>query len=256
MTENLVGRDFRGGLVREVDFRGARFERVGFIGAVMRGVEFNRASVDGDIEGLVINGVEVGPLIEAELDRRDPERVKMRPADADGFREGWDVVERLWAGTVERARALPPAKLHERVDGEWSFIQTLRHLVYATDVWMCRVIQGDPEPWDALSLPFDGATPDPRLPWDLDVQPSLDEVLKLRHDRMGRVRRYVDQLTDAELDSQTTPVEGPSWPRRRRTTSRCVSRSSSTRNGSTACTPSGTYSCCSRCCIAAGQRVS
>ncbi|MFC9690196.1 DinB family protein [Kribbella sp. NPDC056951] len=212
MAENLVGKDLRGGLVREVDFGGARFERVGFTGAVMRGVEFAGAEIAGDIEGLVINGVEVAPLVEAELDRRDPERVKMRPANADGVREGWDVVERLWAETVQRARQLPEEKLHVRVDGEWSFIQTLRHLVYATDVWLFRVIQGEPEPWDRLSLPFDGATPDPRLPWDLEIEPSLDEVLVLRHDRMGRVRRYVDQLTDDELNSQTTPVDGPSWP--------------------------------------------
>ncbi len=212
MAENLVAKDLRGGLVREVDFSGARFERVGFSGAVMRGVEFVGTQIDGDIDGLVINGVAVAPLVEAELDRRDPERVKMRPTDADGFREGWDVVERLWAGTVDRARQLPEEKLHVRVDGEWSFIQTLRHLVYATEVWLCRVIQGDPEPWDALSLPYDGATPDPRLPWDLDVQPSVDVVLALRHDRMARVRRYVDALTDDVLNGQTTPVEGPSWP--------------------------------------------
>ncbi|MFB6724191.1 DinB family protein [Kribbella sp. NPDC056345] len=212
MAENLTKKDLREGLVQDVDFQCARFERVRFSGAVMRGVEFANAQIDGDIEDLVINGVAVAPLVEAELDRRDPERVKMRPTDADGFREGWDVVERLWAGTVERARQLPEEKLHVRVDGEWSFIQTLRHLVYATDVWLCRVIQGDPEPWDALSLPYDGATPDPRLPWDLAVQPSLDVVLALRHDRMGRVRRYVDQLTDEELSTKTTPVEGPSWP--------------------------------------------
>ena len=57
----------------------------------------------------------------------------MRPTTPAGFREGWDVVERLWAGTVERARRLPPDQLHESVDGEWSFIETLRHLVFATD---------------------------------------------------------------------------------------------------------------------------
>src|SRR5690242_8914012 len=212
MAENLVDQDFREGLVREVNFRGARFERVGFSGAVMRGVEFNDAQIDGDVEGLVINGVEVWPLIEAELNRREPERAKMRPTDAAGARAGWDVVERLWAETVERARQLPEEKLHVRVDGEWSFIQTLRHLVYATEVWVYRVIQGEPEPWHALSLPYDGATPHPRLPWDLEIEPTLDEVLALRHDRMARVRRYVDQLTDAEFNAQTTPVAGPSWP--------------------------------------------
>jgi len=42
--------------------------------------------------------------------------------------------------TVERARLLPPDLLHESVDGEWSFIETLRHLVFATDSWIRRVI--------------------------------------------------------------------------------------------------------------------
>jgi DinB superfamily len=34
--------------------------------------------------------------------------------------------------------------LHESVGGEWSFIETLRHLVFATDSWIRRAILGDP----------------------------------------------------------------------------------------------------------------
>jgi hypothetical protein len=30
---------------------------------------------------VTINGVDIGPLVEAELDRRRPDRVKMRPED-------------------------------------------------------------------------------------------------------------------------------------------------------------------------------
>ena len=41
----------------------------------------------GEIENLTINGVDVGPLINAELDRRHPDRVKMRPTSPAGFRE-------------------------------------------------------------------------------------------------------------------------------------------------------------------------
>jgi hypothetical protein len=52
----------------------------------------------------------------------------------------------LWGGTVERARRLPPALLHESVDGEWSYIETLRHLVFATDARIRRAILGDPAP--------------------------------------------------------------------------------------------------------------
>jgi len=47
-----------------------------------------------------------------------PERVRMRPDDADGFRAAWAILERLWEGTVARAKALPEAALHRGVDGE------------------------------------------------------------------------------------------------------------------------------------------
>jgi hypothetical protein len=34
----------------------------------------------------------------------------MRPADADGYREAWEALERLWQQTVDRARGMdrPP----------------------------------------------------------------------------------------------------------------------------------------------------
>src|SRR6476620_8280839 len=136
---DFVRQDLRGSRFRDVDLRDSRMHDVDLSGAVLRGVQLDDAEIDGDIEGLTINGVEVGPLIEAELDRRYPERATMRPRDPAGFREAWDVVEQLWAGTVERARLLEPELLHESVDGEWSFIETLRHLVMATEVWVHRV---------------------------------------------------------------------------------------------------------------------
>ena len=178
----------------------------------VRGAWIDDVQIDGQIGDLRINGVDVGPLIEAELDRRHPQRAAMRPVDVAGFREAWDILESLWAGTVERARALPPELLHERVDGEWSFIQTLRHLVFATDIWVRRAILGDPTPWHPLSLPSDEMTPDPAVPWDRDVRPSLDEVLALRADRMQTVRRVIESLTEEKLASETEPVDGPGYP--------------------------------------------
>lgn len=178
----------------------------------LRGAYIAEVEIDGQIAGLTVNGVDVGPLIEAELDRRDPLRAKMRPDTVAGFREAWDVVERLWAGTVERARTLPPETLHESVDGEWSFIQTLRHLLFATDIWVSRAILGDPTPWHPLSLPFDETDPDPRVPRDRDARPSLDEVLALRAERMATVRRVIDGLTDETLGAMTEPVDGPGYP--------------------------------------------
>jgi hypothetical protein len=204
--------DLRGSTFHEVDLRDSRFRDVWFGNVVMRGVALVDVDIDGEIDNLRVNGVDVAPLVEAELDRRMPDRAKMRPTDADGFREAWDVVERLWAGTVRRARTFSPAQLDESVDGEWSFIRTLRHLVFATDCWVNRIILGDPLPFHRLDQPFGGAEPHPDVPLDLDARPPLDEVLELRADRMATVRRLVDALTDERLDEQTQPVGGPPWP--------------------------------------------
>jgi len=98
----------------------------------MRGVELVDVDIHGEIVNLTVNGVDIGPLVNAELDRRYPGRAKMRPADPAGIRDAWGILERLWDQTIERARRLRPELLHKSVDGEWSFIETLRHLVFAT----------------------------------------------------------------------------------------------------------------------------
>ena len=204
--------DLHGAVFTMADLTGSRFRAVGFHGVVMRGVEISDTTIDGDIEGLVINGVDVGPLVEAELDRRNPDRVLFRPTTADGFRQAWDVNERLWATTVDRARRLPPERLHESVDEEWSFIETLRHLAFASESWVGRTILGDPTPWHPLSLPWDEMRPREGVPRDRDARPSFDEALALRLDAMALVRQVVDALTDDQLDTRTEPLVGPGWP--------------------------------------------
>ena len=98
------------------------------------------------------------------------------------------------------------------MDGEWSFIETLRHLVYATAAWVRRAILGDPSPWHPLDLPWDEMPDSPGTPRDREARPSLDEVLELRRDRMATVRTVIDGLTDESLAAQTEPVEAPGWP--------------------------------------------
>jgi hypothetical protein len=207
--------DLSGVQFRAVDLVGARFHGVDLSGVVMRGAELIGVDINGEIENLTINGVDVGPLVNAELNRRYPDRARMRPADPAGFGEAWDVLERLWGETVERARRLPPELLHESVDGEWSFIETLRHLVFATDSWIRRAILGDPSPWHALGLPWDEMPDTPGVPRDRGARPSLEAVLELRRGRMATVRQVIDGLSSASLDGRTEPVEGPGWPESR-----------------------------------------
>lgn len=206
MTE-IADRKVTNTQFRDLDVVGGSFWKIR-----MRGAWIGEVDIDGDINGLRINGIDVGPLIETELDRRYPQRAKMRPTDVAGFREAWAILDTLWVGTVQRARALPPELLHERVDDEWSFIETLRHLLFATDIWISRAILGNPRPWHPLGLPFDEAEPHPEIPVDHDARPSLDEVLELRAERAGTVRRVLDDLTDDGLAATTEPVDGPGYP--------------------------------------------
>jgi uncharacterized damage-inducible protein DinB len=207
--------DLTGSLFAAADLSRSRFRGVDMSGVVMRGVELVGVDITGEVVDVTINGVDVGPLVEAELDRRYPERAAMRPADAAGFRAAWDVLERLWAGTVARAEALDPRLLHESVDGEWSFVETLRHLAFATDAWIRRTVLGDPSPWDPLDLPWDEMPDMAGIPRDRDVRPTLEVALALRRDRTATVRAFVDGLTDETLAGHTEPVDAPGWPRPR-----------------------------------------
>jgi hypothetical protein len=204
--------DLSGAVLRAVDLSGAQFRVVDLSGARLRGAELADVEISGELINVTVNGVDIGPLVEAELDRRYPDRAKMRPTDPAGFAEAWDILGRLWDGTVERARRLPPELLHESVDGEWSFTETLRHLAFATECWVRRVILGDPSPWDPLSLPWDEMLDTPGVPRDRAARPSLDVVLALRRDRMATVRQVIEGLTDESLAGRTEPVEGPGWP--------------------------------------------
>lgn len=193
---NLTGAEVRGALIQD---------------ARLIGLEMVNVEITGEIIDVTINGVDVGPLIDAELNRRWPLRAKMRPDDADGFREAWAILLELWAQTIERARSLPPDTLHESVGGEWSFVQTLRHLNFAIGAWICRTVAGDPSPWHPLDLPWDQAPGWDGIPWVRDARPALDEVLAVRAERVEEVSRVLDALTDERL---TTNVgcTAPGWP--------------------------------------------
>jgi hypothetical protein len=195
-----------------VDLSGAQIRGCAFNGSRMRGVELVDVEISGELQNVVVNGVDIAPLVEAELNRRMPERAKMRPDDSDGFRDAWAILERLWKGTVARAMALPEAALHRNVDDEWSFIQTLRHLNFASAAWADRMVRGTASPWHPLDLPWDEAPGWDGIPWDREARPSLDEVLTVRRERQAMVRHVLESLTDEQLAADVTRIE-PGWPR-------------------------------------------
>jgi DinB superfamily/Pentapeptide repeats (8 copies) len=150
-ADDLAGAEFVG-----ADLRGAWFRQSDLSGVRIRGGDLTRAELDGEIDGLRVNGVEVAPLVDAELNRRYPERAALGARDADSMRAGWTGLEAMWAPTLERVEAMPPGTVDVSVDGEWSFAQTLRHLVFATDAWLGSAILGKPDAYHPIGVPFPG----------------------------------------------------------------------------------------------------
>ncbi|HZN76655.1 MAG TPA: DinB family protein [Micromonosporaceae bacterium] len=196
----------------DVDWSEALFREVNLTGARMRGVLLFNADIDGAINGLRINGVEVTPLIQAELDRLHPERTKLRPTTVDGMVPAWAVVESFWAATMRRAAALSPADLDRSVDGEWSFAQTLRHLVFVTDAWLGHAVLGERQPFHPLALPPSFIHHGADFGIDSAATPSYEEVVDARAGRMAMVREFLASATQEDLDRVREPNTAPGWP--------------------------------------------
>ena len=215
-AEEFKDQDLKGSRFTNVDLSESHFHNLAMRDVRITGAWIQDLLIDAAIEGsLLVNGVDVVPHVERELNAKHPGRATIfavREGDADAFREAWAIDEQVWATTVERAQRLPEEKLHERVDGEWSFIQTLRHLVHATDSWIRRALLGDPWPYHPLGLPFDEMDEIEGMPNDIEARPALDEVLALRADRMKTVSEVLAGLTDEQLEGTTEPVPQPGYP--------------------------------------------
>ena len=208
----LVGDDLRGAQLRQVDLRDAWFRGADLSRVRMRGVWLFEADIDGDIQGLRIWGVEVAPLLEAELDRRHPERAVLRATDPVDLRAGWSRLQAMWTATIARVTSMPAGTEDVSVDGEWSFAQTIRHLVLATDAWLGKAILGRDRPFHPLGLLFSelaGREADFGL--DATVTPTFAEVLAARTGRTAMVGDYLKAVTPDELAAPCADPWGGGW---------------------------------------------
>ena len=151
----------------------------------MRGVEIAGMDIDApwltEGTGLRVNGVDVTAFVELELDRRFPGRSQRRAESPEGLREAWTTVDLAWHAAINRAAALPAGSIDVRIDDEWSFAETLRHLVHAIDVWLGKGVLGlDETDFHPLGLGQDSNVPE---------APAYDDVLApSQADSAGRHR--------------------------------------------------------------------
>ncbi len=218
-------RDLRGAEFIGADLRGARFAEADLSGVVMRGVNAHGVDIDDPFlchggSTLRVNGVDVIPFVEAELNRRFPGRAARRATDPDGLRAAWAAIERAWSATLARVAAMPAGTADAQVGGEWSFAQTLRHLVQATDIWLGRAVLQTELPFHPIGLGHaseeeDGAAMRARTP----AQPSFTEVLEVRAGRVAMVRDFIATVTP---DALAAPRENPHDPGAPETVRSCL----------------------------------
>ena len=200
------------------DVRESRFIEADFSGSQFRGVDFSNVKISdawlvnvdisGHVAGLTINGVDVTDFVEQRLDERYPIRKLLTATDPEGMRRACSALEQAAADTVARARRLPAALLDESVNEEWSFLQTLRHLVHAADRWITGPLLAASEPVHALGLPNPPYQDLPTGVFDLDARPTLDEVLLVRHARMNAVKKFLGDVSPGQLDREVSSPNG------------------------------------------------
>ncbi len=205
------------------EFEGATFIRTSFKGASLRfsdvsGVTMRSVDVGGlDIDShdlffgsLFVNGVDVVPLVDAELNRQFPGRELQKAQTPEGLREGWVAVQAAWATTVAET---PRTLVDAHVEDEWSLAQTLRHLVLATDAWLRRGILGVEQPFHEIGQLFTGAA---EMGVDTSVfrtdPPSFEEVLAVRAERQQMVTDFLATVTpDLLAEERDDPWGSDGW---------------------------------------------
>jgi hypothetical protein len=159
----------------------------------------------------VVNGVDVEPLVEAELVRRVPARGLIGASTPDEVRAAWASLHTSWAATYDRVAAMPAGTSGRSVEGEWSFTQTLRHLVFVTDGWLGAVL-GDRDGFHPWGIPFTDIAEFVERPEELRTdpaaEPSYDEVRIVRAGRVAHVADFLSAITAEQLEA---PCRGPVW---------------------------------------------
>jgi hypothetical protein len=205
------------------EFEGATFSKASFKGATLRysdvsGVTMRSVDVDGlDIDShdlffgtLLVNGVDVVPLVDAELNRQFPGRELQKAETPEGLREAWVAVQAAWDQTVA---STPPEMVDANVEDEWSLAQTLRHLVLATDAWLRGAIQRIEQPFHEIGQIFTGAA---EMGFDMSIfradEPTYDEILAVRAERQQLVTDFLATVTPEVLaEERDNPWGGGDW---------------------------------------------
>ncbi len=206
------GKEFEGASFVRASLKGATLRFSDVSGVTMRGVDVDGLDIDSHdlfFGSLIVNGVDVVPLVDAELNRRFPGRELQKERTPDGLRRAWLAVQASWQETVD---ATSRGMVDAHVEDEWSLAQTLRHLVLATDAWLGGAIRRAEQPFHEIGQIFTGAA---QMGFDMSIfrtdEPTFDEVLAVRADRQQQVTDFLATATPELLAEQRDDPWGGGW---------------------------------------------
>jgi hypothetical protein len=207
MPEEFEG-DLAGSVFWGADLTGSTFRDVNLTDTTIGHAWLVNVDIDALVENVVINGVDVTDYVN-ERDPWYPLRGMIRPpATPEAARKTWALLEAEWATTIAGARAVPETVLHRSVNDEFSFVQTLRHLVFAMDKWFTAPILG--EGFDPIGLPNSGSVDFGFPGLDYTLAPSLADALAVRADRATRLREYLGGVRQSDFSRLVEVLEnGP-----------------------------------------------
>lgn len=206
-------REFEGATFVRASFKGATIRFSDVSGVTMRGVDVAGLDIDSHdlfFGSLFVNGVDVVPLVDAELNRQFPGRELQKATTPEGLREGWVAVQSAWQTTVA---GTPPDLVDAHVEDEWSLAQTLRHLILATDVWLRGAVLRVQQPFHEIGQISTGAE---ETGIDMSIfrvePPAYQEVLAVRAERQRLVTDFLATAT-AELlaEEREDPWRSGDW---------------------------------------------
>lgn len=204
MAEHFEFQDLSDAVFWGVDLRRATFRDVDLMGARISHARLADVAIDAEIDRLVVNGVDVTTYVN-ERDDWFALRSQLHPTEAESMRQGWHAFLAAWGNAIERVRSLPEEQQRASVDGEWSFVETVRHLVFATDKWFTVPILGGT--FHPMGLPNSGSADFGWPGIDEFADPTFEDAATAWQDRWGRLRKYLEAVEPAALKVEVAVLE-------------------------------------------------
>lgn len=210
VPEIFAERDLSDAVFWGVHLQRSLFRDADFSGSTFFHVLLSDVSIDGEIDRLVVNGVDVTDYVN-QHDRWYPLRNQLSPDSVDGIRRAWDALGSEWAVLLERVSAAEPAVVDQSVNDEWSLTQTLRHLIFAMDKWFMLPILGA-RAFHPLGLTNTSSSEREWPGIDPQATPDFSTVLDARVEQHRQFTAFISSMRLELLPATVSVLENGTVP--------------------------------------------